>query len=77
MVPAFYALLNDATGTIERWRGSLHQRCVTRTTPEETGHGGTSDRSRGRSPFDKLVQVANSMKVCGDEDRPLMPGYGD
>jgi hypothetical protein len=25
----------------------------------------------------ELVAVANSMKVCGDEDRPLIPGYGD
>jgi hypothetical protein len=40
-----------------------------------------SDRSRvlitGDLTRDELVQVANSMRVYGDEDRPLIPGYGD
>jgi hypothetical protein len=40
-----------------------------------------SDRSRilitGDLTRDELVQVANSMKVYGDEGKPPMPGYGD
>jgi hypothetical protein len=22
-----------------------------------------------------VIEVANSLKVCGDEDKPLIPGY--
>ena len=39
-----------------------------------------SDRSKvvitGDLTRDELVKVAESMKVYGDEDRPLMPGFG-
>ena len=39
-----------------------------------------SDRSKivitGDLTRDELVKVAESMKVYGDEDKPLMPGFG-
>ena len=40
-----------------------------------------SDRSKvvitGDLTRDELIKVAESMKVYGDVDRPLMPGFGD